>query len=265
MPDGEGRAVELAAEAGAAAHTFTDVLADRVSIDGDDGHHLARVRRIEVGEALTLADGQGTWRPYAVDAVGRGEVQVVATGGPRTEPRFVPRLCVAFALTKGQKPETVVRQLSELGVDEITPVLTARSVVRVRGDRARELVVRLGRVAREAACQARRARIASIGAPCGLAEALAAAGDGLVVAERAETTGGADDAPAPGPDGWTLLVGPEGGFDPSEAEGLAEAPRVAVGPFVLRAETAAVAAAAVLTARRRAATPGDRQGPTDAY
>jgi len=252
---GSGRPeIAFAAEATAAAHTFVGELADRVEVGGDDGHHLARVRRVEVGEAITAADGTGAWRAYEVDDVRRGSVSLRATDALRREPVLVPPLCVAFALTKGQKPETVVRQLSELGVDVLTPVLAERSVVRVRGDRARDVTERLGRVAREAACQSRRARIAQVEAPRALSDVIALAGTGLVVADRG---GPVTDRPLEARrEGWTLVVGPEGGFGAAELASLAAAPRVGVGPHVLRAETAAVAAAALLTDRRRAATPG---------
>jgi 16S rRNA (uracil1498-N3)-methyltransferase len=256
-----GPEIGFPADTPAVAHTFVGDLSDDLEVEGDDGHHLARVRRLEVGEAITAADGTGRWRSYEVVAVGRGSITLTASGVACREPRLVPWLRVAFALTKGQKPETVVRQLTELGVDAVVPVLAARSVVRVRGQRADDLTARLTRVAREAACQSRRARITAVELPCALADLVAAAGAGLVVADRGGSPGPGDpgrDVPGSeqvGAGGWTLLVGPEGGFAPAEQEHLEGVPRVAVGPHVLRAETASVAAAALLTTRRHAATP----------
>jgi 16S rRNA (uracil1498-N3)-methyltransferase len=254
-----GPKIGFAADSSAVAHTFVDQLADRVEVGGVDGHHLGRVRRLEVGEIVTAADGTGRWRPYAVDAVDRGTVALRATDDARQEPQLVPRLCVAFALTKGQKPETVVRQLTELGVDAVIPVVAERSVVRMRGDRADELAARLARVAREAACQSRRARVTVVETPCPLVDVVSSVGARLIVAERAgpghAAPGPPLDAGAP-PGGWTLLVGPEGGFSPAEQARLAGVPRLAVGAHVLRAETAAVAVASLLTARRHRATPG---------
>jgi 16S rRNA (uracil1498-N3)-methyltransferase len=232
----------------ATAHVILDALDVDVRIDGSDGHHLARARRVRAGEAITAADGAGAWRAYEVTAVTGGEVTLHATGEPQGEPQLTPRLEVAFALTKGVKPEQVVRQLTELGVDRVQPVVADRSVARPdpsgRGGSGAE---RLRRVAREAAMQCRRAWLPAIGAPVPVAEL--AGRRGLVVADRT----GADAAglPDPGPQGWTLLVGPEGGLAPTELEALGAAPRLAVGPHVLRAETAAVAAAAVLSMRRR--------------
>ena len=240
----------------AVAHTFVADLGDDVHVDGDDGHHLARVRRLEPGEHVTAADGTGAWREYVVDDVGRGSVDLRAVAPAGREPVLVPKLRVAFALTKGEKPETVVRQLTELGVDVVAPVLAARSVVKLRGDRATALVERLRRVAREAACQSRRARITDVEDVRPLGDLLADGdpGGGLVVAERGGDPPTAPEASTAPEAGWTLVVGPEGGFAPDEATALARAARIEVGPHVLRAETAAVAAAALLTARRRPAT-----------
>ena len=167
--------------------------------------------------------------------------------GARVEPEWSPGLEVAFALTKGTKPETVVQQLTELGVDRIRPVRARRSVVRWDAVRAEAAVARLRRVAREAAMQCRRARVPVVDAPVDLS-ALAGR-PGLVVGDP---EGGSPTAvPAPAGGGWLLVVGPEGGLEADEIEQLGPLERVAVGPHVLRAETAAVAVAAALTVRRR--------------
>ena len=90
--------------------------------------------------------------------------------------------------------------------------------------------------------QCRRSRLPVVEAVVDLADV--AVRPGLLVADRTGAAPG--DLPAPGPTGWLVLVGPEGGFSESEAATLTGRPRLAVGPHVLRAETAAVAAAAVL-------------------
>jgi 16S rRNA (uracil1498-N3)-methyltransferase len=245
----------------AAAHVLVDTspdvgLPDALRVDGSDGHHLVRVRRLHVGEAVTAADGRGRWRPYLVSSTDNRALTLTATGPARNEPVPAPRLAVAFALTKGVKPETVVRQLTELGVDEILPVVAARSIVRPRAERAGATTERLERVAREAVMQSRRARLPRIAAVGPLAEL--AGHPGLVIAERGDLP--STDPTDPGAGGWLLVVGPEGGLAPEDLrllEGAAREgdpavplPRLAVGPHVLRAETAAVAAAAVLSARR---------------
>ena len=225
---------------------LSDELMDELCIEGPDGHHLARVRRLRAGEHITVADGCGRWRPYRIDSITERALALVAIGAERFEEEPAPALAVAFALTKGMKPETVVRQLTELGVDEILPVVAHRSISRPRAERIDAVDQRLLRVAREAAMQSRRARSPRVAALGPLAEL--AGRPGLVIAERSGATLG--DLGDPGPAGWTLVVGPEGGLAREDLEALAGAPRLAVGPHVLRAETAAVAVAAALSARR---------------
>jgi len=236
----------FAADATAVAHLFADSIDDEIVVDGGDGHHLARVRRVRVGERVTVADRHGAWREYVVGAVRDGALSIEAVGPARVEPLLVPRLCVAFALTKGAKPEVVVRQLTELGVDELMPVIGERSVVRRDQTGEAVLVERLERVAREAAMQSRRARVPELSRPSALLDL--AGRRGLVLADR----GGARTAPPASPDGWTLVVGPEGGLSPAELEALVGVPRLGVGSHVLRAETASVAVAALLQAGRGA-------------
>ncbi len=247
----------FAAAHAAVAHVLVDghaaALPDAVRVEGPDGHHLARVRRLRVGEELTVADGAGRWRAYRVGSVDGRALDLEAVDAVQEEPVPRPSLAVAFALTKGLKPETVVRQLTELGVDEILPVIAHRSVARPKGERVGAVDERLIRVAREAAMQSRRARLPRIAALGALEEVVGRSG--LVLAER----GGSDAVGLgnAGVGGWTVLVGPEGGFAPEDLALLPErVPTLGVGPHVLRAETAAVAAASLLTAHRGGADRG---------
>jgi 16S rRNA (uracil1498-N3)-methyltransferase len=241
-----------AARAEATAHVNRDgPLSDEVAITGDDGHHLARARRVQSGEIVTVGDGTGSWRAYRVANVERRELTLEADGAIFVEPRLVPALTVAFALTKGEKPETVVARLTELGVDRIVPFVAERSIVRWDDARATAAVDRFQRVAHEAAMQSRRARRPVVESPRPITDLVSE--PGLVVADPDGEPVAALSEPTR--EGWTLVVGPEGGLSPTEQAALAGAARLAVGPYVLRAETAAIAAAAALTGRRRPDTP----------
>ncbi|MCU1376655.1 MAG: Ribosomal small subunit methyltransferase, partial [Actinomycetia bacterium] len=136
------------------AHVFVADVAAPV-LDDDDRHHLERVLRLRDGEAVTVADGRGGWRACVFVAGGslRPEADVTHVPAPH------PPIAVAFALTKGEKPETAVLKLTELGVDRIVPFAAGRSVARWDGDRAAKHVARLRKVAREAAMQSRRAHL----------------------------------------------------------------------------------------------------------
>src|SRR4029079_18835979 len=95
----------FAASAVATAHVFVDALDDAVFVTGEDGHHLQRVRRLRAGERVTCADGNGAWRPYVVARIAPGALSLTADGVVHREPALAPALAVAFALSKGPKPE----------------------------------------------------------------------------------------------------------------------------------------------------------------
>jgi 16S rRNA (uracil1498-N3)-methyltransferase len=239
----------FAAAAPAAAHAFVDEIdgAGDLWIEGDDGHHLQRVRRLEVGEAVTASDGRGAWRLFEIAESDSGRLRLAPAGPLTREPPLRPGLVIAFAPAKGEQVGAVVHQLVELGVDGIMPIFLRRSVVRwdgAKGERARE---RLERVIKEAAMQSRRSRRPRLLAPKPLSEL--ARHPGLLVADPtgiAPTRLG-----APAGDEWLVVVGPEGGLDPSEREQLLETgARLAVGPHVLRAATAPAAVAAALAGFR---------------
>jgi 16S rRNA (uracil1498-N3)-methyltransferase len=225
---------------------YVERLDDRITVDGDDGHHLQRARRVRPGEIVTAADGYGRWRVFRVVAADRGRVDLQAITDLAHEPPLIPRLTVACSLTKGEKPELVVQKLTELGADRIILVEATRSVVRWGDDKVASVFQRLQRIAREAGAQSRRARIPVVDGPVSATEV--ASMGGLVLAAVDGVP--ASELPAPIGGEWVVAVGPEGGFDSDELARFDHAPRLAVGPFVLRAETAAIAATAALAGRR---------------
>jgi 16S rRNA (uracil1498-N3)-methyltransferase len=230
------------AGAGAVAHVFVDALDDEIVIEGADGHHLQRVRRLAPGEVVSAADGSGAWRPYEVTDAAKGTLTLRARGVVEHAAAPAIGVALAVALTKGGLDD-VVAAVTELGVVRVIPVRTVRSVVRWDATRARRAVERLRAVAREAAMQSRRARLPLVDDVTDLTE-LAARGD-LVVADRDGTAAATLPRPAPGSE-WTVLVGPEGGLAPEELATLSDNARLSLGPHVLRAVTAPVAAVAVL-------------------
>ena len=231
----------------ATAHTYVDRLDDSWTLEGDDAHHLGRVRRVREGEVITAADGHGRWRVYDVASVAASSVVLRASSEVRHEPKLVPAITVACALTKGDRPELVVQKLTELGVDTIVLVRAARSVVKWDESRAATATTRLRTIAREAGAQCRRARLPVLDGP--VTPAALVGREGLVVADVAGVSAGDLTLPVAGE--WVVAVGPEGGFDDDELQQFAAVPRLGIGPFVLRAETAAIAAAAALAGRRR--------------
>jgi 16S rRNA (uracil1498-N3)-methyltransferase len=224
----------------AAAHVFVADL-DQPALSDDDARHLGRVMRLRAGEVVTASDGAGRWRACAFADVASLE----ATADVVCEPAPAPPVTVAFALAKGDRPEWTVQKLTEVGVDRIVPVAAARSVVRLDDDRADRQWARWQKVAREAAMQSRRVWLPTVEPVTPFTSVVNALGAAsLAIAEP----GGAPptlERPA-------VLIGPEGGWSDDElaAADRARLPRVGLGPTVLRAETAAVAAAVLLCGLR---------------
>lgn len=207
---------------------------DEPRLRDDDRHHLERVLRVRTGESIVVSDGAGRWREARL--LGAGEVELV--GDAHRAERPAPTITIAFAITKGERPEVAVQKLTELGADRIIPFAAARSVARWDGDRAAKHVERLRRIAREASMQCRRPWLPEVADAIAFADAIALPGAAIADADGAPPT---LERP-------TVLIGPEGGWSAEErACGL---PAVALGSHVLRAETAAMAAAALLAGQR---------------
>lgn len=205
---------------------------DAPELDDDDHHHLARSLRLRAGDELTVTDGRGGWRRCRFgDAL-----------EPLTEVRRVPPpappITVALARTKGDRPELAVQKLTELGVDRIVVFVAEHSVSRPDPDRLPRQLERLRRVVREAAMQSRRVHLPTVDHAADFAAV--AALPGAAIADR----GGSP----PTLDRPTVLVGPEGGW--SDAERTSGLPVVTLGDHVLRAETAAMTAGALLATLR---------------
>lgn len=234
---------------------LVDVLptGDSYTLTGPEGHHAATVQRLRVGEALILADGRGASAGAEVTAVGRGTVEVVLRDRAYA-PAPDPRLVVVQGIAKGDRGELAVQAMTEIGVDEIMPWAASRSVAQWRGDRGVKAREKWTSTAREAAKQARRSWLPSVGGDpdCStkqVAARLAEASAAFVLHEEATSRLAVAALPAAGE--IVLVVGPEGGISDAERDAFLEAGATAVrlGTEVLRTSTAGVAALSVLSAR----------------
>jgi 16S rRNA (uracil1498-N3)-methyltransferase len=215
----------------AKAHAFVADL-EAPELEEEDRHHLARVLRLRASETITVSDGDGRWRRC------RFGDPLEPTGPIEWVTRAIPELSVAFALVKGERIEWTVQKLVELGVDRISPFIAERSVVRWDPAKSEQHHLRLGKIARHAAMQSRRVRLATVEPVRSFAEVTK--GEGVALA---------DASGEPPSLTWpNMVVGPEGGW--SDAERSVDLPRVRLATTVLRAETAALAAGAVLVALR---------------
>jgi 16S rRNA (uracil1498-N3)-methyltransferase len=229
-----------------------DLRADTVTLTGAEGRHAATVRRIRPGERVDVADGAGLIAECVVTDAGPGSV-TLRVRARREVPAPDPRIVVVQALPKGDRAELAVETMTEVGVDVIVPFAAMRCVARwPAGDRAAKALARWRSAAREAAKQARRARIPEVTGLASAAEVatrLKSAARGVVLEPGAEQALSRLDLPAHGD--VVLVVGPEGGLSPAELTEFTAAGAVEtrLGDSVLRASTAGAAAAAVLMAR----------------
>ncbi|MEV7633330.1 16S rRNA (uracil(1498)-N(3))-methyltransferase [Microbacterium sp. NPDC089318] len=221
---------------------------DLVRLTGAEAKHASVVRRVRVGETVTIGDGRGVWLMGAAEDVSPSQVSVRIAerhvqDGPQT------RIVLVQALAKGDRDEMAVQAACELGVDEIVPWQAARSVSRWEGPKAAKGRERWAAIVREAAKQAHRAWVPAVAPVHSTAQLIERAAHArlLVLDPWTETklTGIRPDERD-----LMLVVGPEGGIAPDELDRLeaAGAERVRLGDTVLRTSTAGPAAIAVLSA-----------------
>ena len=220
---------------------------DLVSLTGAEAKHAAVVRRLRVGEAVTVGDGAGVWLTGGAEEVSPSRVEVRVA--ERVEhPAPTPRVVLVQALAKGDRDELAVQAACELGVDEIVPWQASRSVSRWEGPKAVKGRERWATIVREAAKQAHRAWVPAVASPVSTARLTErAASQRLLLLDPTAPTRLSEIEP----DGrdLVLVVGPEGGISDEELRRLTEAgaERVLLGETVLRTSTAGPAAIAVLS------------------
>lgn len=200
-----------------------------------DGNYLAAVLRLGPGDQVKLFDDRtGEWLAEIVEA-GKKRVTLLA-GEKLRERESVPDLWLLFAPVKRGRIDWLVEKATELGVARLLPVVTRRTIVeRLNLERLRAHMI-------EAAEQCERTALPKLAAPGKLDKLLAAwpADRALYFADEA---GGEPFVPAPGP--AAILIGPEGGFTDEERTAIRALPQarpVSLGPRILRADTAALAA-----------------------
>ena len=220
---------------------------DRAVLEEEAHRYLSRVLRLQPGASLTVFDGRGQEIEARVDSVSSRSTTLVL-GERRTVTLTQAKITLIQAISRGERMDLVVQKTTELGVARVDPVWSERTVVQPGGEgRLR----RWRTIAQEAARQCGRADVPDIGAPRPLAEALADAqqhGDRRLVLWEDATGAPLRRALAGDERAVTVLVGAEGGFTPDEVAAARAAgfQPVGLGPRILRTETAAVVAVALV-------------------
>lgn len=229
--------------------------ASRVILQGEEHRHLAKAARVRAGETVWLFDDSGGRCQARVESVGEGRTELAVL---KWEDPEAPRTKVVLAqsLVEAKKLELILEKAAELGCSDFVPVVSARSL-RPAEERSGRKLDRWGKIAREAAKQSKGRTATAVHPPRTLKDLLREppAGTRLFLSEH----GGrplrdiliplASRAEGDGPPAAAvLLVGPKGGWTEGEEKEIRQAgfEAVTLGRRILRAETAALAAAAMI-------------------
>ncbi len=222
-----------------------------VILTGTEAHHLSRVLRKQSGDQVELFDGQGAAAQAIVESISKRDVSLDLITQPETKPRPVPLITLAVAPPKGDRFRWLVEKATEIGVHQIIPIQTERSVV----DPGEKKLEKLHQTMISACKQSGRNHLMEIQHVQkieSLKESEAAKGEiffGCTPTPQVESP----------LQGMTFnaamvlgIIGPEGGLTDKELEMLRSwgAKPVCVAPHILRIETAAIALASVLIATR---------------
>jgi len=215
-------------------------------------HHVIHVLRLQAGAPLTLFDGRGTEYPALIKRIDKSGLTLTVTGRHEVSRESPLDIVLAQGVSTGERMDYTVQKCVELGVSTIQPLITQRSVVRLSSERAERRVAHWQSVTAAACEQCGRNRLPPV-LPVQplmrwLGEPVPANSVRLLLSPHASATP-LRERERPHPQGRiTLLVGPEGGWNAEETQAALGAgfTPLALGPRVLRTETAAVAAIAAM-------------------
>ncbi|MEN8259916.1 MAG: 16S rRNA (uracil(1498)-N(3))-methyltransferase [Pseudomonadota bacterium] len=219
----------------------------RIELDHDSAHYVRTVLRLKAGASVVLFNGEGGEYSAILLEVSRKTVSAEIGPWNGREAESPLRVEVGLAISRGERMDFAVQKAVELGVCAITPLMTERVVVQLKGDRRGQKRAHWQRVAQSAAEQCGRNVVPPVGEPAELADWLSL-GKGLRLFLDPHSENNLRQL-IPGDEGHiTLLAGPEGGFSGHERAMAVSAgfTSVRLGPRILRAETAALAALAAV-------------------
>lgn len=223
-----------------------------VTISGEDLKHIKNVLRLKAGEEVSICDGKENDYVAVIESIDSQEVLLSIVDSFKSKGEAPIKLKLYQGLPKGDKMELIVQKCTELGVSEIVPMATKRAVVKLSDEKKiSKKLERWQKIAEEAAKQSKRGRIPLVDRLVTLKEAVAELGEdelALMLYESEIENSLKKALREYDGKAVSVFVGPEGGFEESEAEMLesAGAKVVSLGNRILRTETAGLAVAAVI-------------------
>lgn len=212
-----------------------------VSLPDSTAHYIARVLRMQAGDALQLFDGSGQEFPGVIVEAGKKSVTVELGSGQPGQPDSPLQVHLGQVLSRGERMDWAIQKATELGVAEITPLFSERCEVRLNDERAQKRLEHWRQIAISACEQCGRSSVPLIHPPVTLCDWQAGVAADLKLVLHPETRPLASHAR---PQRLALLIGPEGGLSEAEVTAAQAAGfhAAAFGPRVLRTETAPVVA-----------------------
>lgn len=231
----------------------SQIVEETITITGEDVNHIKNVLRMKVGETILVSDGEDREYICKISDFNNDEVQAKIED-INGETRELPIEVTLFqALPKGDKMETIIQKMVELGACEIAPVSTKRCIVKLDAKKAESKVRRWNAIAESAAKQSKRGIIPKVLMPVNFAQALDRAKNMdmvLIPYEEAENMSITREVFSEIKTGMKIgiFIGPEGGFAESEVEEAKKvgARAITLGRRILRTETAGMATMSVL-------------------
>ena len=221
-----------------------------LAIEGESAHYLVRVLRLRPGDAIVLFDGSGAEFTATVTAIRKQRAELMPDEGVCRNVESPLDIRLIQGVSRGERMDLVVQKATELGIHRVSPVLTMHSVVRLDSERSSRRQEHWARIARGACEQCGRNRLPIVDEPRTLPEILQEPSTPRLRLLLPPAPG-AGLPMTPPPSGIDVLIGPEGGLSEDEHDFALSAgfTPLRMGPRVLRTETAAIAAIAILQAR----------------
>jgi 16S rRNA (uracil1498-N3)-methyltransferase len=220
-----------------------EVSENRAAILGEHARHLAQVLRAQIGQQFDISIGSEV-RSGTVAAIHPDRVEFEL--GESIQQAVRAEITVAISIFKFDRLDWAIEKCTELGVARIIPIIAARTEKRL-AEAASKRVERWRRVAKQAAEQSRRISAPEVGDPVRLGDVLTFQAGARIVLSEAERVLNLKGAISPGASSLVLAFGPEGGWKSDELAAFSKAGWISasLGPSILRAETAVIAAVAV--------------------
>ena len=225
----------------------TMAIGDCIELEAGAARHLTSALRMSPGQVITLFNGQGGEYTAELIEAKKGKAKVSITNFDQVSRESSLSIHLAIGISRGERMDWIMQKATELGVSEITPLFTERCEVKLSGDRLEKRVGHWQQVAISACEQSQRNTVPLVNKPKKLEQWQASCVASLKLVLHHRTKSSLTDTPRPSAE-VALLIGPEGGLSEREIEqaiALNFQP-LALGPRVLRTETAPLAAIAIL-------------------